>query len=171
MAQQQQSKHHGKKSRRRVSFFRRYWFEISVGTLFAAGVFLLVERMQIKAAILEGFLWLLRGLQSGVYALGHALAHIYGDFEISDIVGTVLILTALGMLAYRMRARAIDSHPDLQDHCPQCGGDLQRIRCDRPHRILGVILQVRMKHYSCRDCTFHHFVWIRKSEYKWHKES
>ncbi|HUT11334.1 MAG TPA: hypothetical protein VMY42_12615 [Thermoguttaceae bacterium] len=172
MAEEKRDKHHRKKkSREQPSFFRRYWFEISVSALFALGVFLLAERMQIKATILAGFTWLLRGVYNGVIALENAVVGIYGDFEMSDIVGTLLILAALGMVAYRMRARAIASHPDLEEDCPQCGGNLQRIRCDRPHRILGAILRVHMKHYSCRACTFQSFAWIRKSEHKWQKGS
>jgi len=122
MSEKRGRKHHKKGPHARPSFFRKYWFEISVSTLFVLGVFLLAERVQIKATIYAGFLWLFHVALDGLKALGNVPARIYGDFEMSDIVGTALILIALGMLAHRMRARAIENHPDLPEDCPQCGG-------------------------------------------------
>jgi len=56
MSEKRGRKHHKKGPHARPSFFRKYWFEISVSTLFVLGVFLLAERVQIKATIYAGFL-------------------------------------------------------------------------------------------------------------------
>ncbi|HUT12955.1 MAG TPA: hypothetical protein VMY42_20840 [Thermoguttaceae bacterium] len=170
MAKRRQKKQHEKKSHSDPSFFKKYRFEISVGVFLALGFFLVIERMQIKSTLLAGFTWLVRAVHNSLAGLGNGISSVFTDFETSDIVGAVLILVALGMVAHRIRARVLANHPDLQEDCPKCGGNLDRIRCDPAHRLLGTLLRVRIRHYSCRNCASKTSAWVRKSERKWWKE-
>jgi hypothetical protein len=128
-----------------------YGFEIAVALLTASGVFLLVERLQIKATL---YSWSVAALRRVAAEVHSALAQIWHVLEInekSDIVGGVLIVAACGLVADRMRRRWIGRHP-IEDTCSICGVDLFRRRRTWPQRVLGVLLRVELSAYGCRGC-------------------
>ena len=138
-------------------FLRRYWFEILAVVLFALGVFFVVERMQIKTSIVQTLKWLAKGVAGVVSSI---LA-----IERSDIVGTVLILVAIWMMSYSVRRIMLRRSPTLNsaEPCPKCGGHLGRSHSGRVERFLAVVMRVRIRHYSCRDCSFRASVWEKRS--------
>lgn len=140
------------------SFLDAYWFELTVVGLIASGIFLLVERMEIKLTIYHALVWLARRVAHAARPLGSATWRLLTRVEVSDLVGIALIATALGLIAWRLRRRALERHPALSE-CPACHAALQRIRSRLSHRLLGRLLWVRIKHYACSECSFRATVW------------
>ena len=73
-------------SRSNVSFLNEYSYEIKVGFLFVLGVFLLVEKLEIKHYIytfVRGTLFLIGDM---IQSLAGGMEFIIGTFEASDIV-------------------------------------------------------------------------------------
>lgn len=147
--------HHSRKSHRRRnhSWWQEYRYEISVVTLLALGIFLLVEKLEIKAFIFHQLRRLILGTGTTISSLANRTFALLQEVETSDIVGIILILIALGMIYYRLRNRYIQRHGPLRS-CLKCGSDMHRIHRRLRHRILGVILWADVRYYSCKKCTF-----------------
>jgi len=136
-----------------VLFLRKYWFEVLAAVLFALGVFLLVERVKIKASIFGALRWLAKSIVNVVTSI---LA-----IERSDIVGIVLILVAIWMMGYSVRRTRLRRSPNVNsaEPCPKCGGHLGRAHAGRFQRLLALVMRVRIRRYSCRECSFRASVW------------
>ena len=154
------------RSEPRESFLEAYWFEFTALSLFALGVFLLVERLEIKVIVWRALVRWTKTTVDAATGLAYSIWDILYDVQKSDLVGVVLILVAALMVLHKVRFRAIERHPrlDRPEECPKCGGDLERIRNSRRDRFLQALLRIRIKLYSCRDCTFRAPVWRRKGE-------
>ena len=98
--------------------------------------------------------------------LWKSAASIFQSVENSDLVGIALVLIALGMIAHRLRRRAIQRHPDilLQKECPKCHGDLHRRQRKLLDRLLELILWIRVRRYYCAKCSFRATVWKSRRE-------
>jgi len=145
--------HHSHRHSRHRSWWQEYRFEIIVLALLGLGIFLLVEKLEIKAFIFRQLRRLILGTATNISSLANRLFELLREVETSDIVGILLILTALGMIFYRLRNRYILRHGPLRN-CLKCGSDMHRIHRRLRHRILGVILWADVRYYSCKKCTF-----------------
>jgi len=146
--------HHSHHSgRRHHAWWQKYRFELTVLVLLALGVFLLVEKLEIKAFVFRQLKRLILGIATNISSLTNRLFSLLMEVETSDIVGILLILTALGMVFYRIRNRYILRHGPLRS-CLKCGSDMQRTHRRLRHRILGLILWADVRYYSCKKCTF-----------------
>ena len=48
----------------------------------------------------------------------------------------------------------INRYMDLNS-CPQCGSDeIQRIKKNWKHQVIGIIYFVKVKHYQCKKCGY-----------------
>ena len=71
---------------------------------------------------------------------------------IDDIKNNPVILYVVYLVANRWRDRMIERYMDLHS-CPQCGSDeIQRIKKNWKHKVMGIIYFVRIKHYQCKQC-------------------
>jgi len=124
-----------------VLFLRKYWFEVLAAVLFALGVFLLVERVKIKASIFGALRWLAK--------------------SIVNVVTSILILVAIWMMGYSVRRTRLRRSPNVNsaEPCPKCGGHLGRAHAGRFQRLLALVMRVRIRRYSCRECSFRASVW------------
>lgn len=139
-------------SRSEISFLNEYSYEIKVGFLFSLGVFLLVEKLEIKHYIytfVRGTLFLIGDM---IKSMAGGMEFIIGTFETSDIVGIVLILSSLFMVSKRWRERTIERNSILND-CPNCGGDFKRIHRTQYQKIQSFFWWVKIKHFECKDCS------------------
>ena len=142
-------RHHHRKHSAVVEFVLRNRLDLSIALLFVFGVFLLLERMEIKETI---WAWT-RGWVIAIYRFIANLFGTVGGLEGSDLIGMTLIILALVLLIVRTRRALIANHPALEE-CPVCGGELYRTHRQTPQRILESVLSVRIKNYSCKDCDF-----------------
>ena len=145
-------KRKGRIKPRRNSFHKEYSFEIKVILLFTLGIFLLVEDLEIKQYMFKAIRVIFFTIGLGIKWFRDSILFLIKQFEVSDIVGMSLILYVVYLVANRWRDRMIDRYMDLE-FCPQCGnGEIQRIKKNWKHKILGIIYFAKVKHYQCKQC-------------------
>ena len=134
-------------------FYLDYNFEIKVILLFALGIFLLVEQLEIKYFIFE----LLKNI---LFYIGiiikwslNKFIFFMKKFELSDIVGISLILYVLYLIAERSREKMVDRFPNV-NNCLKCKSKIHRIRKNWKHKVLSYVYFVNVKHYQCTQCNF-----------------
>jgi hypothetical protein len=140
---------------------RGYWIELSAVILLLVGVFLLLERLQIKLAVYKFLVLCVNAIGNAARAIWDWLVHTAFNVEQSDIVGVVLVVVGLSIIVYRTRLRAIAKHPeiDLLEECPECGEELGLLKRTRRVRLAEMLLLVRIRQYRCTNCSFYHSVW------------
>ena len=146
---------------KRKLFYQEYNFEITVVVLIALGVFLLIEDLEIKHYLYEFIKVIFFTIGNLIKLLRNGSIFIIEKFEISDLVGISLILLALFLIANRWRERLIERHSILRI-CPDCNGDLQRIKRDLNQKVTGLIYFLTVKNYHCKSCNFKGFKMVKK---------
>ena len=146
-------KHRRRSKRHERSFLNHFWFEILIAFLFLFGVFLLFEDMELKSMIFHGVLGIFRGISNAFSSFLSAILGGLTVIETSDIVGTILIIIALILLAFRARQKAIERYGELTS-CPECNGDLIHIHRNRLQRITSTLLRLKIRRYRCKECSF-----------------
>ena len=134
-------------------FYNEYNFEITVVILIALGIFLLVEELEIKHYLYEIVKMTLFSVGDFIKLIRNGTMIFVKMFEISDIVGISLILFALYLVVNRWRERMIDRYAFLRE-CPDCGGDLNRIRRNLNQKLTSLFYFVTVKHYQCKSCNY-----------------
>ena len=148
------------KSKRKL-FYQEYNFEITVVVLIALGVFLLVEELEIKHYLYEFIKVIFFTIGNFIKLIRDGSIFIIDKFEISDLVGISLILLAFFLIANRWRERMIERYSVL-NNCPNCNGNLQRIKRDFNQKVTGIIYYLTVKNYSCKTCNYTGFKLVRK---------
>jgi len=133
------------------AFHKEYSFEIKVIILFALGIFLLVEDLEIKHYIYAFIRTIFFTIGNGIKTIKDLMIFLIKQFEVSDIVGISLILYVIFLIANRWRERIIDRHTSLTS-CMKCGGDIKRVRKNWKHKAMGILYFVSVKHYQCKSC-------------------
>ena len=146
---------------KRKLFYQEYNFEITVVVLIALGVFLLIEDLEIKHYLYEFVKAILFTIGNFIKLLRDGTIFIIEKFEISDLVGISLILLAFFLIANRWRERMIERYSVLKN-CPDCNGDLQRIKRDFNQKVTGFIYFLTVKNYHCKSCNYTGFKLVRK---------
>ena len=138
---------------RQNTFYKEYSFEIKVIILFALGIFLLVEKLEIKQSIVGFIRIILITAGRAIEWSRDSIIFLINQFEPSDIVGISLILYVFYLVANRWRDRMIERYTDLSS-CPLCGSlELHRIRKNWNHRVISILYFVSVKHYECKKCS------------------
>ena len=160
------SKRSHRSESRRPSLVRRFWFEIVTFLLLAAGIFLLVERLEIKQILWQWICTAAGAIAEIATWCGQWIARNVISVQKSDLVGGALILVALLMIAFRLRGRAISRHPSpaLKEECPRCKADMVRAPRRMSHRLLELFLWIRIRRYACSKCSFRTASWHRLRE-------
>ena len=146
---------------KRKLFYQEYNFEITVVLLITLGVFLLIEEMEIKHYLYEFIKVIFFTIGNFIKLLRDTSIYIIDKFEISDLVGISLILLAIFLIANRWRERMIERYSVLKN-CPDCNGDLQRIKRDFNQKMTGYIYFLTVKNYRCKSCNYNGFKLVRK---------
>ena len=134
-------------------FFLEYSFEIKVVILFALGIFLLVEELEIKNYIYSFIKLIFFSIGSGFEWFRDSILFLIKKFEVSDIVGISLIMYVIYLIANRWRERMIHRFSKLSN-CHECGGYLNRIRKNLNHKIREFVYWSNVKHYHCKLCPY-----------------
>ena len=142
------------------SLFHEYNFEIKVTSLMALGIFLLVENMEIKHFIYEIIRNVAFSFGDLVKLIGSIFLVLIKKIEISDLVGISIIFYVLYLVAERQRERLIKRFSGVSD-CPECQGDLRRVKKSVKHKIMSYIYFVNVKNYRCKDCSKNMIKFVR----------
>ena len=135
------------------SFFKEYRFEITISSMIIIGVFLLIENMEISQTIFLLLKAIIFFFADVIKAIRKLIYDIFYWLEISDLVGVVLILFAGFLIAVRTRIRLLSTYQKINE-CQQCDGKnkLKRIKKKLKHRIIDIILRLRVYYYQCDNC-------------------
>ena len=126
--------------------------EVVIVAVVALGVFLLVERMEIRQTFLA---WARQGYQTATHLLGDMLRELEAVVQratISDLTGLALLVIALAVVTWRIRWRLLRTPRYTVRACPRCGEELRRTHRRRRDRILNLYLPVRRYRCRNRDC-------------------
>jgi hypothetical protein len=132
-------------------FLKEYSFELIAGGVILFGVFLVVENFQIRATILTAISELFSGILSILNDILSKISSRAAVLTASDMLGTIMILLAVGFIAWRIRYRFRTNKRWVTDACPKCSGPIRRIHRKGWDRVLGVTLLPDARRYSCMD--------------------
>ena len=139
--------------KKQISFLKEYNFEITVFSMIILGVFLLVEQMEISQTIFNFVKKIIFLFADMIKAIRDKFYEIFNWIEVSDLVGLVLIGFAGFLITIRTRIRLLTKYPKIHE-CPECepGYKLKRIQKKLKHRIINIILRLRVYNYQCQNC-------------------
>ena len=140
-------------TKKEVSFFKEYNFELTVLGMFLLGVFLLVEKMEISQTLFKIIKATIFLFADFIKSIRDSIYNILSWLELSDLVGIILILFALYLIALRIRVRLQMLYPKVYK-CQNCDNKnkLKRIPKRLKHRIIHFALRLRVYYYQCDDC-------------------
>ncbi|MCH8011255.1 MAG: hypothetical protein IIA61_04790 [Candidatus Marinimicrobia bacterium] len=127
-------------------FWRRNSLEIAVVVLILAGIYLLVEKTDVSENILHFLKIIIIFLARIFSSIASFLQKWIEDTEASDIVGYILILTAVFLLGYRTRTNLLKNYRNTRSY-PKCESGLSRIHRKFRHKIIGFLFRIRVKNY------------------------
>jgi len=130
---------------------KEYRIEIIAALFAGLGIFLLVERLEIRSTVLDSYRWLTQELPGIALASLADLGSFIIGITISDFIGwTLLTLTAIFAI-WRIRYRFLHSRWYRITSCPHCDGDLHRVHRSTFDRIVSKILLKHGRRYRCKD--------------------
>jgi hypothetical protein len=138
--------------RPRESAIRRAWrayhVEIILLLMAAAGLLLIFERSWLRLTLVNSARWL-----GGVVLQGaDGFLALLDRFSPSDLLGLALVLVALGVIAWRIRWRAMRSPRLTTVACPVCGAVIHRIHRKWYDRVINWAAPVRRYRCANRAC-------------------
>jgi hypothetical protein len=128
-------------------FAREYSIELIASFLALLGIFLLVERMEIRVTILRLLRLSWRTVSGVIDAVVNAIVRRVSIITTSDLIGLGLIVLAVAVALWRVRVRLMSHY--AEHACPVCGGDLRRLHRRWSDRALSLLLPVGR--YRCRN--------------------
>ena len=134
-------------------FFKNFNFEIKVISLLALGIFLIVEKLEIKHFLFELIKLIIFNIGKIIQWLLNKSAFFIMRFEFSDIVGISILLYVLYLIINRLRERLFNRFPNI-NNCSKCNGKIHRIRKKWKHKVLSYVYFITVKHYQCTECNY-----------------
>ena len=131
------------------SFWREYRIEIILALIILVGVFLLVERVNIRAAAGQWVADAQAAVLGGFSAILQIATRRATSLTLSDAIGAAMISLAVVIILWRVRWRLTHDERFASETCPKCGGDLYRIHRRRRDRILNKFVPVRR--HKCKN--------------------
>lgn len=132
-----------------LRFWRSYRFELILLVAVALGLFLLLERMSLRASLAAAFRGFVGRLLGRFQTLDAELAAVLARLSISDVAGFVLIAGAAVAILLRTRWRLLNDPKLTAPTCPKCGGPVHRIHRTRLDHLISAYVPVRR--YRCHS--------------------
>lgn len=130
---------------------KKYSFEFLILFLIISGIFLLVEKMEIKST----FIYYIKLVFNSIIQFLQSIASVLSEFvktrEGSDIIGMGLLFTAFLLIYFRYRKMALTEW-NSGENCLECETKMVRKRKEAIHRILSKLLILKVRHYFCEKC-------------------
>ena len=133
-------------------FLREYRIELVALLMALLGLFLLVERMQIRVTIFSFMRAAWRTVSGAVWTVVSAVVYRILHTTVSDMIGLALIVLAILIVLRRLRLR-LRSQLQTRRTCPVCGGELRRTHRRWQDRLLSLLVpasRYRCKNEECR---------------------
>jgi hypothetical protein len=132
-------------------FLKEYTTELIAGALILFGVFLVIERFEIRTTMLTILTNVINGILSVLKRILLGASNRAAVLTASDALGILLILLAAGFIVYRIRYRFLTDNRWGIDVCPKCSGPIMRVHRTRWDRALGMVFLPEARRYRCVD--------------------
>jgi hypothetical protein len=144
---------HTRQENRALRFWRSYRLELILLVAVALGLFLVLERMSLRATLAAWFRGFITRLLGRFQALDAELTAFLARLSISDVVGFVLIVGAVAAILLRVRWRLLNDPRLTAPACPRCGGPIHRVHRTRLDHLISIYVPVRR--YRCHNEACH----------------
>lgn len=128
---------------------REYRIEFGAVLVVLAGIFLIFEQYNLRAALQQSRLSFIASIRNTGSRLLQWIEAYLAGFTLSDLVGMALLVFAGAFILWRIRYRYQNSTRWLAASCPRCGGSLHRIHRTALDRLIGRIFLPTSRRYGC----------------------
>jgi len=133
-------------------FLRNYRVELLWLLIVAAGLFLLLEQVNLRSSVT---LWARESahrLLQRASLLNEQIGAFFAQVSLSDLLGFALVLIAVAAIVLRVRWRLLSTPRLTQMKCPRCDGSLYRIHRTGIDRLINFYVPVRRYHCRADAC-------------------
>ena len=130
-------------------FFKNNWVEIIAVIGVGLGIFLVVERIEIRQWLTTTTTTLAAHINSTLMNWLEYLARIRSQFTISDLLGYLLVIFGVVFIGWRARVRFLRSNYWQNMDCPRCRSTIHRIHRTRLDHFIGKLLLPDARRYRC----------------------
>jgi len=139
------------KKRKIISIVKKYNFELLTGILLFFGLFLLLEDFELKEFIKNFSTRIYESVKYFIFYFYTSAFEFILKIEGSDIIGLILIFSAILLIFLRWRNNLIYQYSS-SEFCFNCKGKLQRIKRKNKIKIFAFLIRLKVKKYQCKDC-------------------
>jgi len=139
------------KKRKIISLVKKYNFEFLIAFLIFLGLFLLLEDFELKEFLINFSIQIYEYIKYIIFLFLNSIFKYFLKIESSDIIGLILIFSAVTMIFLRWRNNLIYKYSSSH-FCINCKGKLQRIKRKTKIKIFAFLIRLKIKRYNCKDC-------------------
>ena len=130
---------------------KEYRIEFIAGGVALIGIFLMIEPFDIREALLNTLTKLANNILAGLEGLVTRVNNRATVLSVSDVLGILLVLLAVGFIVWRIRFRFRTGKRWQSDLCPKCSSQIMRVHRNWLDHILGATLLPEARRYRCVD--------------------
>tara|TARA_B100001175_G_scaffold25323_1_gene18756 strand:- start:145 stop:621 length:477 start_codon:yes stop_codon:yes gene_type:complete len=139
------------KKRKIISIVKKYNFEFLITFLIFLGLFLLLEDFELKKFLKNISIQIYEDIKYIIFLFINSIFEYLIKIESSDIIGLILIFSAITLMFLRWRNNLIYKYSS-SEFCFNCKGKLQRIKRNIKIKIFAFLIRIKIKKYQCKDC-------------------
>ena len=139
------------KKKKILSIVKKYNFEFLISFLVLLGSFLLLEDFELKKFLKNFSIQIYEEIKFMIFLFLNSIFEYITKIESSDIIGLILIFSAIILMFLRWRNNLIYQYSS-SEFCFNCKGKLQRIKRKVKIKIIASLIRLKIKKYQCRDC-------------------
>ena len=138
------------------SNIKKYNFELLIVILIFLGLFLLMEDFELKKFIKNFSIQIYESIKYIFFLFLNSIFEYILKIESSDIIGLILIFSAIMLMFLRWRNNLIYQYSS-SEFCFNCKGKLQRIKRKFRVKIFAFCIRLKVKKYQCKNCKLHSY--------------
>ena len=146
--------HHHRQENRAVKFLRAYRFEVIWLAIVLLGIFLVLEQIDFRAALLRWLTFAGGAALEGIDLMSSAVFTFIGHTTVADAIGYLLILGAVVAVLLRIRWRLMRAPSLTSVQCPRCRSDLHRVHRQALDHAINWYVPVRRYQCTNRECNW-----------------
>ncbi len=143
------------------SIIKKYNFELLIVILIFLGLFLLLEDFELKKFLKNFSIQIYEGIKYIFFLFLNSIFEYILKIESSDIIGLILIFSAIMLIFLRWRNNLIYQYSS-SEFCFNCKGKLQRIKRKIKIKVFAFLIRLKVKKYQCKDCKLQSYKITRK---------
>lgn len=130
-------------------FLKEYTLELIAAVLILCGVLLMIIDFPARSTIVTASTNIFQAILAALRQIISGASNRLAGLAISDALGILLVLAALGYLVWRIRHRFHTSPRWESEICPKCSSPIMRVHRTWWDRFLGATLLPEARRYRC----------------------